>query len=108
SDITLGVMAAREFASQRDVPDVLGFEDYAGDPVATYDLVRRRLADDALFLDKQVFPLPKPAGGTRGLTIMNPLDEFALRAYVGRCSSAIVDATYSDRVLNGLIRRPGP
>jgi hypothetical protein len=108
SDITLGVIAAREFASRRDVPDVLGFEDYAGDPVATYDLVRHRLADDALFLDKQVFPLPKPAGGTRGLTIMNPVDEFALRAYVGRCSSAIMDATYSDRVLNGLIKRPGP
>lgn len=87
---------------------MLGFEDYAGDPVATYDLVRQRLADDALFLDNQLFPLPKPAGGTRGLTIMNPVDEFALRAYVGRCSSAIMDATYSRRVLNGLIRCPGP
>lgn len=108
SDIALGVIAARQFASRRDVPDVLGFEDYAAEPVATYDLVRRRLADDALFLDKQLFPLPKPAGGTRALTIMNPVDEFALRAYVGRCSPAIVDATYSERVLNGLIERPGP
>lgn len=108
SDITLGVIAAREFAARRDVPDVLGFEDYAGDPAATYDLVRDRLADDALFLDKQLFPLPKPTGGARGLTVMNPVDEFALRAYVGRCSSAVVAATYSDRVLNGLIRRPGP
>lgn len=87
---------------------MLGFEDYACDPVITYDLVRHRLADDAVFLDKRLFPLPKPAGGTRGLTVINPVDEFALRAYVGRCSPAIVNATYSDRVLNGLIRRPGP
>lgn len=100
--------AARDFASRRDVPDVLGFQDYASDPGATYDLVRRRLADDALFLDKQRFPLPKASGGTRGLTVMNPVDEFALRAYVGRCSAAILCATYCDRVLNGVIRRPGP
>jgi Reverse transcriptase (RNA-dependent DNA polymerase) len=104
----LGVVAARQFAARRDVPDVLGFADYAADAEGTIELAARRFADDALFLDKQHFPLPKPSGGTRGLTVMNPIDEFTLRAYVGRCSPAIAAATYSERVLNGVIRRPGP
>lgn len=39
---------------------------------------------------------------------MNPVDEFVLRTYVGRCSNAVLDATDTDRVLNGTIHRPGP
>lgn len=40
--------------------------------------------------------------------MINPIDEFALRAYVGRCSTAISAATYRERVLNGIVVRPGP
>lgn len=109
SDIARGISAAVDFARSRDVPDVLGFDDLASDPEATYRLVRARLDQRVALLDHQLFPLPKADGkSTRGLTILNPYDEMALRTYVGRCSAAIIAGTDSDHVLNGLIRRPGP
>jgi len=98
-----------DFAARRDIPDVLGFEDFAAAPTITYQLVRDRLDRGSLFADHKLFPLPKQEKGTvRPLTVLNPLDEMALRAYVGRCSAAVAAATYEKRVLNGLIRRPGP
>lgn len=102
------MVAASKLASRRDVPDILGFQDYAADHDGTASLVAKRIADEAVFLDWKQFPLPKPNGGTRSLAVINPIDEFTLRTFVGRCSSAISAATYNDRVFNGLIRRPGP
>jgi Reverse transcriptase (RNA-dependent DNA polymerase) len=53
----------------------------------TYGLARERLDSGCVFDDKAMFPLPKQARGTvRSLTVLNPLDEFVLRTYVGRCS----------------------
>jgi len=105
----LGVKAAIDLACHRDVPDVLGFEDYAAAPTITYQLVRDRLTRGSLFVDHKLFPLPKQTPGTvRTLTVLNPLDEMALRTYVGRCSAAVASAVHEERVLNGLIRRPGP
>lgn len=109
SDIALGVAASLEFASKRDVPDVLGFRDYAADTSLTFSLLEGRIAAGSLFDHHQLFPLPKGNGrGFRSLTVLEPLDEFALRSYVGRCSQAIVGATMESHVLNGLIRHPGP
>ncbi|HEX9683215.1 MAG TPA: hypothetical protein VGA13_09040, partial [Acidimicrobiales bacterium] len=97
-----------KFAAMRDVPDVLGFADYAHRPDLTLKRVHDRMVTDTLFVDHRRFPLPKPNGGTRGLTVMSPVAELALRTYVGRCSAAIRSAVDEDRVLNGLIRNPGP
>ena len=108
SDITLGACAATDFAGRRDLPDVLAFADYAAEPNLTYDLARERLESGCVFDDKAMFPLPKQAQGkVRSLTVLNPLDEFVLRTYVGRCSASVAAAT-DESVLNGLIRRPGP
>ena len=91
------------------MPDVLGFADFAFDRERTYHLVRSRLRADCLFVDFAQFPLPKGNGaGVRSVGVLNPLDELAMRTYVGRCSHAIANGTYEERVLNGLIRRPGP
>lgn len=92
----------------RDVPDVLGFADYAGRPDLTLPLVHERITTDTLFVDHHRFPLPKVNGSVRGLTVMSPVTELALRTYVGRCSAAIQHAIDERRVLNGLIRQPGP
>jgi len=109
SDIEKGAIAAREFARIRDVPDVLALEDYGADPGITHKLVRARMSDGSLFTDHRLFPLPKKQPGTvRTLTVLNPLDELALRAYVGRCAPAIMSAIDESVVMNGLIKRPGP
>lgn len=92
----------------RDVPDVLGFEDYALRPDVTLELVHQRMSEDTLFVDHRLFPLPKADGGHRGLTVLSPVAELALRTYVGRCSSAVRAAVDERHVLNGLIRSPGP
>lgn len=98
-----------KFARARDVPDVLGFADYAAEPDLTYRLVRHRLDARICFVDRAMYPLPKQViGKVRSITVLNPLDELALRAYVGRCSGAVASATDERFVLNGLIRRPGP
>ncbi len=108
SDIALGARAATRFAGRRDVPDVLGFADYADHPDLTLQAVHARILADTLFVDHRGFPLPKADGGTRGLTVISPIAEFALRTYVGRCAAAISAAVDEGHVLNGLIRRPGP
>lgn len=88
---------------------MLGLRDYAADPVVTFELLRERIASGELLGDHRLFPLPKHgAGSVRALTVLEPLDELVLRAYVGRCAPAIVGATIEDRVLSGLVRRPGP
>lgn len=97
-----------KFATLRDVPDVLAFEDYASRPDLTLELVRHRMTERTLFVDTRRFPLPKSDGTNRGLTVLSPIAELALRTYVGRCSSAIRAAIDEGRVLNGLVRRPGP
>lgn len=96
------------FVAMRDVPDVLGFADFAHRPDLTLGLVRERINSDTLFIDQRSFPLPKPDGSSRGLTVINPIAELALRTYVGRCSGALRNSIDEHRVLNGLIRRPGP
>lgn len=55
-----------------------------------------------------MFPLVKanPAE-IRKLTVLDPLDDLALRVYVGRCSPAIARATDRTHVLNGVIDNPG-
>lgn len=109
SDVTRGVASARKFAAVRDLPDVLGFEDFAHAAEATYELALRRVSAGVAFTDATPFPLSKGDGhATRPMTVMNPLDELALRAFVGRCSMAIRAATDPTRSLNGLIERPGP
>jgi hypothetical protein len=96
------------FAAARDVPDVLGFADYVYRPDLTLPLVRERIVADLLFVDHRRFPLPKEDGSTRGLTVLSPVAELALRTFVGRCGSAISAAIDERHVLNGLIRKPGP
>lgn len=108
SDVALGARAAMKFAAMRDVPDVLGFADYAHRPDLTLPLVHERIAADTLFVDHRRFPLPKADGATRGLTVMSPVAELALRTFVGRCSAAVRSAVDESNVLNGLIRHPGP
>jgi hypothetical protein len=92
----------------RDVPDVLGFADFARWPDLTLPLVHERIAADTLFMDHGLFPLPKANGGTRGLTVMSPVADLALRSYVGRCSASLAAAVDEGRVLNGLVRSPAP
>lgn len=108
SDVAVGARAAMKFAALRDVPDVLGFEDYALRPDLTADVVRQRISEDTLFVDHLRFPLPKADGQHRGLTVLSPVAELALRTYVGRCSASVQAAVDESHVLNGLIRRPGP
>ena len=108
SDIALGARAAMKFAAYRDVPDVLGFADDAYRPDLTLRSVHQRMVTDTLFVDHRRFPLPKGTGGTRGLTVISPIAELALRTYVGRISFAVRSAVDDRYVLNGLVRNPGP
>jgi hypothetical protein len=109
SDVTRGVAASRKFAASRDLPDVLGFEDLAYAPDATYELALRRVLAGVAFTDATPFPLSKGDGhATRPMTVMNPLDELALRAFVGRCSMAIRAATGSDALAQRADRASGP
>jgi hypothetical protein len=61
-----------------------------------------------MFMDQRRFPLPKADGRTRGLTVISPVAELALRTYVGRCSAPLAAAVDERRILNGLVRSPGP
>lgn len=108
-DVAAAVSAVGPFSIARDVPDVLGFADYAVDPELTYQLVRDRVDRCSVFADQRPFPLPKPNGaGMRGITVAHPLDELLMRVYVGRCSASLKAAVLDDRVFNGLFTKTGP
>lgn len=96
------------YAENRDIPDVIGMADYRAASEPTLELVQDRVRSDLLGNQKALFPLVKsnPAE-IRKLTVLDPLDDLALRVYVGRCSPAIARATDRTHVLNGVIDNPG-
>jgi hypothetical protein len=97
------------YAEKRDIPDVVGMADYRAATDETLVLIQERVRSGSLGKQKAMFPLVKtnPAE-IRKLTVLDPLDDLALRVYVGRCSPAIVRATDRQHVLNGVIDNPGP
>lgn len=108
-EVALAVGPAAAYSQTRDIPDVLGLADYAAAVEDTLPLVQARVRSGVLGAQMAQFPLVKAdPTKVRGLTVLDPLDEIALRVYVGRCSHAIVAATDEAHVLNGVIRNPGP
>lgn len=108
-EIAFALGPAATYALSRDIPDVLGLADYVGAVEETLALVQRRVRAGLVGTEMAMFPLVKAdPTTTRGLTVLDPLDDLALRVLVGRCSHAIAAVTDEAHVLNGVIRNPGP
>jgi hypothetical protein len=106
-EVRANAMAGRAHAAERDLPDPLAWEDYADAPRLTFEVIRRRIAEDRLPSVVCSFPLPKAWGGrTRTMSCTDELDDLVLRVLAGRCAPA-VDARLRDSVVRGrVVRRP--
>lgn len=83
--VEANVHAGREWVRRRDLPDVLGWKDFADHPVATRDSLCRRASEGRVPGAVCSFPLPKPGKDElRRLAHLHPLDDLQMRMLVDR------------------------
>lgn len=83
--VEANVHAGLEWVRRRDLPDVLGWKDFADNPVATRDSLCRRASEGRVPGAVCSFPLPKPGKDEmRRLAYLHPLDDLQMRILVDR------------------------
>ena len=90
--VEANVQAGRKWACRRDLPDVLGWKDFADHPGATVNALSRRVSEGRVPGAACSFPLPKPGKcELRGLAHLHPLDDMQLRLLVDRMLNEVSD-----------------
>lgn len=83
--VEANVRAGQEYSRLRDIPDVLGWQDFTAHPNATFDALDRRAAEGRVPGAACGFPLPKPGkDDLRRLAHLHPLDDLQMRLLTDR------------------------
>jgi hypothetical protein len=91
------------------LPDPAGWEDLASRPDLVHERLQVRIRDDRFPFKPYRFPLPKPGKGeVRVMSWIDPYDEVALRALMGRCTPALVRSWNPTEVCSYEVVAPGP
>jgi hypothetical protein len=107
-EVVSALRAGTKAAGGGDVPVPYGWDDFATKGELFYERMRQRFADGRVPKSCAVFPLPKPGGGQRSMTWLDPYDEAHLRVLVGRCSASIEAARDKGSVFNCQLLQCGP
>lgn len=78
------IRAARFWWSDADVPDALSWADVRRRPDLAAAAVERRFAKDWILGQPRLLDYPKPGGGLRSITSLDPLADVSYRQLVGR------------------------
>lgn len=93
--------AGRVFAKDCDLPDPLDLADYERRPDLLAAAAQRRHADGWLHGHPRVMDYPKPSGGLRRMTRLDPIADVIYRQLVGRvvaADGALFDGVHNTRV----------
>jgi hypothetical protein len=90
--ITAAVRASHTWWKNADVPDVLNRIDARKRPHLIAYSMDQRIRREMLFGIPHLLQFPKPSGGLRTMTVLDPIDELLLRQQVGRLIAEIESA----------------
>jgi Reverse transcriptase (RNA-dependent DNA polymerase) len=84
AELTASIEVGGRRAAISELPDPLAWKDLAFAVDAAAAAITRRVDDDRSPARAQLFPWPKDSGGFRPMTWLDPLDQAAYHAIVGR------------------------
>lgn len=93
------VGAAKAWWSEADVPDPLGNADVRARPDLAAEAARRRVAQGWVLGQPRPMGYPKPTGGLRNMTRLDPIADLGYRRLVGRVIEPI-ERSLGDNVFN--------
>lgn len=93
------IPAAGGWLSDADLPDPLGWADVRARPDLAAESLRRRHDDGRTFGHPRVMMYPKPSGGFRRMTRLDPIADLGYRGLVGR-TVAPIEGALSGAVFN--------
>jgi hypothetical protein len=89
-EVAATARAGTKFAATRDLPDPLGWADFAAHGNATASAVEAHVRSERYPQSIELVPLPKSGKSTvRWLTDLHPYDELSLRVLVGRIAAPV-------------------
>lgn len=93
------VKASQQWWSEADVPDPLGYVDVRARPDLAAEAARRRAAKGSVLGHPRPMSYPKPAGGLRTMTRVDPVADVVYRSRVGRVIKPL-EKSLGDNVFN--------
>lgn len=103
-EIRAALEVGGRLAGDGEMPDPVGWADLTARPDATVAAVAERLAKGRTPRRGQVFRWPKEKGGYRPMAWIDPLDQMAYRATVGRLVPAIAASVDPTAVLSARVK----
>src|SRR5207249_4516896 len=79
--VSAAVKASRSWWENADVPDVLNRIDVRQRPQLIAYSLDERIRREMLFWIPHLLEFPKPSGGLRTMTVLDPIDELLLRRH---------------------------
>lgn len=99
-------LAAQNWAANvRDLPDPVGYKDFAARPDLTAERILERHRTERFPFEVHMFPLRK-SGGLRRISWLDPFDDLTLRVFVGRLTPELEQACRGSTILS-YPHRPG-
>ncbi len=107
-EIKACLAVAADIDRHGDLPDPIQWRDLRFQPDCVAATVRRRFSEARTPGDVQVFNWPKDRHGRRPMATMDPFDQVAYRALVGRNVNPIVASVDTNVVLSSRLAAPPP